>query len=98
LPVGSLPSLAGGKIAWSPNSKMAASVGVALTGETAQVVTVGTRQYLDIGYAAGSVASGSFASTSGVGLSVTRNATLSSPQKDCASGSHAVAFHGSLTL
>jgi hypothetical protein len=97
--LGILPDLSGGTIAWSPRPKVAASVGVALTGGSVSTVTVGDKQYLEITYAGGSVASGSFAGASGVTLTVRSNAPASAITAKCASGgSFTITFHGTLTL
>lgn len=94
LPVGAVADVSGGVISWSPRPKVAASVGVALTGGTISEVTVGSKQYLEIAYTGGSVARGSFAGSSGVSLTVWSNQTVSS---SCAH-SHTITFHGTLTL
>jgi len=93
LPVGPVADVSGGVISWSPRPKVAASVGVALTGGTISEVTVGSKQYLEIAYMGGSVASGSFAGSTGVSLTARSNGTVSS----CAH-SHTITFHGTLDL
>jgi len=93
LPVGAVADVSGGTISWSPRPKVAASVGVALTGGTISEVTVGAKQYLEIAYTGGSVASGSFAGSSGVSLQVWSNQSASSCEH-----SHTITFHGALTL
>jgi hypothetical protein len=97
-PVGALSDVSGGTIAWSPRSKVASSVGVALTGGTVSEVTVAGKQYLEISYTGGNVASGSFAGSSGVTLTVWSNQTVSALNSKCAHGSHSIEFHGTLTL
>jgi hypothetical protein len=94
-PVGPLPNVSGGTISWSPRPKVAASVGVALTGGTVSVVTDGSKQYLQIAYTGGSVASGSFATASGVTLTGQSNEHVST---HCGEHSHSITFHGTLTL
>jgi hypothetical protein len=93
LPVGAVADVSGGTISWSPGPKIAKSVGVALTGGTISTVTVKGKQYLEIAYTGGSVASGSFAGSSGVSLTVWSNQTVKSCEH-----SHSFTFHGTLTL
>ena len=95
-PVGALPDVSGGNISWSPRPKVAASVGVALTGGSVTDVTVGSKQYLAIAYTGGSVASGSFATTSGVKLTAQSNEPASAT--NCDSHSETITFQGTLTL
>jgi hypothetical protein len=95
----SLPDLSGGTIAWSPRPKVAASVGVTLTGGSVAPVTVGSKTYLKIVYLGGSVTSGSFINASGVSLTGTSNAPASAFTARCASGGKfTITFHGTLTL
>jgi hypothetical protein len=61
-------------------------------------VTVGGKQYLQVTYGAGSVASGSFATASGVSMTLTSRQTVAELNSACGRGSHSFAFHGSLTL
>lgn len=98
LHVGVLSNVSGGTIAWSPRPKSAPSVGISLTGGSVSIVTVGGRQYLQLAYSAGSIASGSFATSSGVSMTVTSRQTIASLGSACAGGSHSIAFHGTLTL
>lgn len=98
LPVGPLSDVSGGTIAWSPRPKVAPSVGVALTGGTVSEVTVAGEQYLEIAYTGGSVASGSFASASGVTLTAWSNQIVSALNSACTDGSHSITFHGTLTF
>lgn len=94
-----LPNLSGGTIVWSPRPKVAASVGVALTGGSVSTVTVKGKQVLEIIYTGGSVASGSFTGASGVTLTVWSNAPASAITAKCArGGSFTITFHGTLTL
>jgi hypothetical protein len=99
LTAGTLSDVSGGTISWSPRPKVAPSVGVALTGGTITSVTVGSKQYYKIVYTGGSVASGSFAGSSGVTLTVWSNAPVSAINEQCADGgSLHITFHGTLTL
>jgi hypothetical protein len=98
LPAGALPDLAGGTIAWSPRPKSAPSVGIAVTGGSVSTVTIDGKQYLQITYTAGSVASGSFMTSSGVSLSLTSNQTLAELGSACVDGAHSIGVHGTLTL
>jgi hypothetical protein len=98
VPVGALANVSGGTISWSPRSKVAPSVGVALTGGTVSEVTVNGKQYVEIAYTGGSVASGSFAGTSGVSLTAWSNQTVSALNSECRNGSYSISFHGTLTL
>jgi hypothetical protein len=61
-------------------------------------VTVAGKMYLEIAYTGGSVASGSFAGTSGVTLTAWSNQTASELTSSCADHSHSITFHGTLTL
>ena len=98
LPVGALSDVSGGTVSWSPRSKVAPSDGISLTGGTVSEVTFDGKQYLEISYTGGSVASGSFAGTSGVSLTVWSNQTVSELTEACSHGSHSISFHGTLTL
>jgi hypothetical protein len=98
LPVGAIPNVSGGTISWSPKAKVASSVGVALTGGTISEVTNGSKQYLEIAYTGGSVASGSFAGSSGASLTVWSNQTVKALSSACSHHSHSIEFHGTLTL
>jgi hypothetical protein len=98
LPSGALADLTGGTIMWSPKAKVATSTGVAFTGGTVSVVTNGGGQYLSIVYTGGSVAGGSFATASGVSLSLTSHVSLSELASACAAGSGSIAVNGTITL
>lgn len=98
LPVGSLPDLSGGAIAWSPRPKFAPSTGIALTGGSVSTVTVNGDQYLQIAYTGGSVAGGSFTNASGATLTVTSNQTVSELAAECGSGGQTITVHGTITL
>lgn len=98
LPVGPLPDLSGGAIAWAPRPKAAPSSGIAVTGGSVSTVTVNGQQYLQIAYTGGSVANGSFANASGASLTVTSNQTLSELAAECGDGGHSIGVHGTITL
>jgi hypothetical protein len=87
-----LADLAGGNISWSPHSKVAASVGVGLTGGTLSV----SGMNLVVTYTASSVASGSFM---GAGSGFTASTNLAAVQAACASGPvTSLSLRGTLSL
>lgn len=98
LPSGTLPDLSGGTIRWAPGPMVAPSVGISLSGGSASTITVGSNQYLQVTYSAGSVASGSFTNASGASLTLTSNQTVAELQSRCSSGNTVIAFHGTITL
>ena len=98
LPVGALSDVSGGTITWSPRHKSAPSVGIALTGGAVSTVTIDGEQFLQVTYSAGSVASGSFATASGVSITLTSRQTVAELNSACLGGASSFAFHGSLTL
>lgn len=94
---GSLPDLSGGTIRWAPKRTAASSTGVALTGGSLSVVTVGTDSFLQVAYTSGSVASGSF--TGGASMTATSRQTTTELTAECANGPvDAIGLTGSLTL
>jgi hypothetical protein len=97
LPGAPMPDLAGGTIKWSP--RVASSTGVALTGGSASVVTVGSDTFLRVAYTDGSVAGGSFTNASGASLTVTSRQDVAALTAECANGPvKAIAMNGSITL
>ena len=98
LPGVSLPDLSGGTIKWSP--RVASSTGVALTGGATSVVTIGSDTYLQVAYAGGSVAGGSFTNASGASLTVHSRQDIAALTTECATGPlEAIALDGpNLTL
>jgi hypothetical protein len=97
LPGGSLPDLAGGTIKWAPRT--ASSKGVALTGGSVSVVTIGTDTFLQIAYTDGSIAGGSFTNPSGASLTATSRQDTTQLAAACASGPlKVIAVNGSMTL
>jgi len=98
LPGASLPDVSGGTIKWSP--RVASSTGVALTGGSTSVATIGSNTYLQVAYTGGSVAGGSFANASGASLTVHSRQTIAALTAACAAGPvTAIALDGSnLTL
>ena len=94
---GSIPNLSGGTIKWSP--RVASSTGVALTGGSVSLATVGSDTFLEVAYSGGSVAGGSFANASGASFIATSRQTIAELTAACASGPvDAIALTGSLTL
>jgi hypothetical protein len=97
LPGGSMPDLAGGTTKWSP--RVASSTGVALTGGSASVVTVGSDTFLQFAYTGGSVAGGSFTNATGASLTVTSRQDIKTLAAKCATGPvDVIAVNGSITL
>jgi hypothetical protein len=97
LPGGSMPDLSGGTIKWSP--RVASSTGVALTGGSVTVVTVGSNSFLQVAYTGGSVAGGSFTNASGASLTATSRQTVAQLTARCADGPVGdIALKGSITL
>jgi len=97
LPGAAAPDLSGGTIKWSP--RVASSTGIALTGGTASVVTVGSDTFLQVAYTGGSVAGGSFTNASGASLTVTSRQDIKALTAECANGAvNAIAVNGSITL
>jgi hypothetical protein len=63
------------------------------------VSTVGTDTFLQVAYAGGSVAGGSFTNASGASLTVTSRQDIKALTAECASGPvNAIAVNGSITL
>lgn len=97
LPGAAMPDLSGGMIKWSP--RVASSTGIALTGGSASVVTVGSDTFLGVAYTGGIVAGGSFMNASGASLTATSRQTITQLTAECANGPvDAIALTGSLTL
>jgi hypothetical protein len=96
---GALPDLAGGTIKWSSHSRIADSTGVALSGGSVSVVTIGTDHFLQVTYAAGSVAGGSFVNASGASLTATSRSDITQLTAECAHGPlNTISIRGSMTL
>ncbi|MEI7860386.1 MAG: hypothetical protein WCI26_11230 [Acidimicrobiales bacterium] len=87
-----LADLAGGAVAWSPGPKVAASVGVGLTGGSLSVASTS----LSVTYTGSSVTSGSFTGSS-TGLSASTD--LASVQASCLGGAvTSIPVRGTLSL
>jgi len=95
---GSLPDLSGGIIRWSPARTAAASTGIRLSGGTISTL-VGIDSPLQVAYAGGRVAGGSFTNASGASLKAASEQTTAELTAECAIGPvDSIAVNGSLTL
>lgn len=93
------PALSGGTVKWTPTSKIIPSGGVSFpVGVGSLVMSGGGNDSLQISYAAGSVASGSFPNTGSSSLTVTSNDDTTQLTTACANGISSIAFKGTVTL
>jgi hypothetical protein len=94
---GSVPTLDGGSITWTPPSKIAKSTGLSFPAGTGSLVSNGSKSLVQVSYSGGSIANGSFASGT-TSMTITSDQDTTQLQARCVNGLSSVAVRGSATL